>query len=117
MTKKTETQTIKGEDVGNATAVLAASAAPAGGKETIQTPAAVNKSAIATAIFDECYKMSPVPQRKDILARVKQEAGLTDAGAATYLQNYKRKHNLSKSPAQSAPAADAAPATEGDKAE
>lgn len=95
MTKKTETQTIKGEDVGNATAVLAASA-PAGGKETVQTAVSLNKSAIATKIFDESYAMTPVPQRKDILARVKAEAGLTDAGAATYLQNYKRKHGLSK---------------------
>jgi hypothetical protein len=64
--------------------------------------------------------MNPVPQRKDILARVKTEAGLTDAGAATYLQNYKRKHGLSKAPetaTAAAPAGDAPAAGEGEQQE
>lgn len=85
MSKKTET-----------TATEQTNAPAAGGSETVQTQASVNKAAIANAIFDECYKMNPVPQRKDILARVKEEAGLTDAGAATYLQNYKTKMGLVK---------------------
>lgn len=109
MSKKNDTQTIKGSDVGTVPAAVLAASAPQGGSETVVTQTSVNKSAIATAIFDECYKMTPVPQRKDILARVKTEAGLTDAGAATYLQNYKRKHGLSKT-TEAAPAADAAKA-------
>lgn len=108
MSKKTEVQTITSKDVGMVPAAVLAASAPASGKETIQTATAVNKSAIATKIFDECYAQSPVPQRKDILARVKTEAGLTDAGAATYLQNYKKKKGLSKT--AEAPAADAAKA-------
>lgn len=110
MTKKTtatDKQEVTKDDVGTVPADVAK------GPETIQTQTSVNKSAIATAIFDECYKMNPVPQRKDILARVKEAAGLTDAGAATYLQNYKKKHGLSKV----ATVAEAAPAAEGEKTE
>lgn len=115
MAKKTETQVVGKDDVGTVPADIVKE----GNKEVVQTQASINKSAIATAIFDECYKMNPVPQRKDILARVKKEADLTDAGAATYLQNYKRKHGLSKA-TTAAPAQSAAPEAaeaEGEQAE
>lgn len=99
MSKKnatTTSETITSKDVGTVPAAVLAASAPT----TVQTPAAVNKAAIANAIFAECYAngADKAPQRKDILARVKTEAGLTDAGAATYLQNYKRKNGLSKAP-------------------
>lgn len=78
--------TVKG-----ATEVVAAK-----GPETITTPAAANKADKARAIFSEMFAQSPVPARKDMIARAVQEAGLTQAGAATYLQNYKTKNNLVK---------------------
>jgi hypothetical protein len=62
--------------------------------EAIVTQAAVNKAEKARAIFKECYAMPQVPQRKDIIARMVKEAGLTKAGAATYLQNMKTKAGL-----------------------
>jgi hypothetical protein len=72
------------------------------GPEVVTTATADNKAAKARAIFDACYAMNPVPQRKDIIARAVNEAGLTPAGAATYLQNYKSKKGLVK---KTAPAA------------
>ena len=75
--------------------VSKAAAAPANnGPEVVKTATSVNKADKARAIFDECYKQSPVPQRKDIIARAVKEADLTPAGAATYLQNYKTKNGL-----------------------
>ena len=60
----------------------------------IVTQAATIKADKARAIFKEAYSMSPVPQRKDIINRFVVEAGLTKAGAATYLQNMKKKAGL-----------------------
>lgn len=61
-------------------------------KAVVQTIVVVaKKSHLAQIIFDESYKMNPVPQRKDIIARLMAEASLTAAGAATYLQNMKKK--------------------------
>lgn len=57
----------------------------------IVSETSTKKSILAQAIFDECYKMVPVPQRKDIINRLTLEAKLTKAGAATYLQNMKKK--------------------------
>ena len=89
----------------NTTAASNNAAAPANkGPEVVTTATADNKAAKARAIFDECYKMNPVPQRKDIIARAVNEAGLTPAGAATYLQNYKTKNNLVKKAAAPAKA-------------
>ena len=59
-----------------------------------QTVAALTKADKARTIFKEAYSMSPVPQRKDIINRMVVEAGLTKAGAATYLQNMKTKAGL-----------------------
>ena len=52
-----------------------------------ETPAAAapKKSEIARVIFGEMYGKSP---RKDVIARFKAEAGLSEAGAATYYQNF-----------------------------
>lgn len=48
----------------------------------------VNKAELARAIFTAMYPASP---RKDIIVRFKAEAGLSDAGAATYYQNFVKK--------------------------
>jgi hypothetical protein len=80
----------------NKNAVAAAVIATAASQvETITTPKAETKADKARAIFAECYSMNPVPQRKDILARIQNEAGCTKAGSATYLQIYKDKNGLS----------------------
>lgn len=79
----------------SANATKAADAAPANkGPEVITTQVSVNKADKARAIFKEMFAQSPVPQRKDMIARAVNEAGLTQAGAATYLQNYKTKNGL-----------------------
>lgn len=53
-----------------------------------------SKAQRANAIFAECYAMESVPQRKDILAKVQAECGLTIHGSATYLHNYRAKNGL-----------------------
>lgn len=60
---------------------------------------AARKSDKAREIFNQCYANfhtdpKSVPQRKDIIQRFVTEAGLTPAGAATYLQNMKKKAGL-----------------------
>lgn len=76
---------------GKATISKAAAKRPAA-KTIARTPAAQNhtKADIARTVFAKCYGMKQVPARKEILARVQAEAGLTEKGAATYLQNYRR---------------------------
>ena len=59
-----------------------------------QSVTVLTKADKARTIFKEAYSMSPVPQRKDIINRMVVEAGLTKAGAATYLQNMKTKAGL-----------------------
>jgi hypothetical protein len=63
--------------------------------EVIAVAMAPTKADKARAIFAECYAMEQVPERKAIIGRAIAEAGLTKAGAATYLQNYKDKQGLS----------------------
>lgn len=53
--------------------------------------AAPSKADKARAIFTEMFAQSPVPARKDMIAKAVSEAGLTQKGAATYLQNFKNK--------------------------
>lgn len=126
--KNTTAETITGADVGSLSETLKGTetiapttGAPVSVPVKVTTREATGKSAIAQKIFDESYANyatdpKSVPQRKDILERCIAEAGLTPAGAATYLQNYKRKHGYSQPPATtSAPAAQTAP--EGDTAE
>lgn len=60
----------------------------------VATVVAMSKAALARAIFDDAYKQSPVPARKEILARAVAGADLTEKGAATYLQNFKRANGL-----------------------
>jgi hypothetical protein len=60
---------------------------------------AVTKADKAREVFLDCYKdyhVNPasVPARKDIIARLMSECGLTQNGAATYLQNMKTKAGL-----------------------
>ena len=123
---KGNSEVITGKDVGTlaavvgdapvaAVVVIAPAAAPVAstnvpstaGAETITTVAGKSKSQMAQAIFRECYAQTPVPQRKDIIARAMAETGLTQAGAATYLQNFKSANGLTKkvAPAPAAPAA------------
>lgn len=91
-------ETITKADVG----VLNA-AALTGGSETVVTVAGESKAKKAKAIFKEMFAMQPVPARKDMINRAVAEADLTQQGAATYLQNYKRDNNLSKPRAAVAP--------------
>ena len=53
----------------------------------------------AIEVFNDCYKdgVDKAPQRKDIIARLMNEANLTQNGAATYLQNMKKKAGLVES--------------------
>jgi hypothetical protein len=65
----------------------------------LSTTAGVKKSDLARVVFLDCYKdyhINPasVPARKDIIARLMKECGLTQNGAATYLQNMKTKAGL-----------------------
>lgn len=65
----------------------------------IVTARAETKSSKALAVFNDCYKnyhVDPksVPARKDIINRLIAECGLTQNGAATYLQNMKTKAGL-----------------------
>ena len=62
--------------------------------EVITTAAVPGKMSKAAAIFAECMALSPVPARKDILARFQAEAGCTKAGSATYLQILKGRAGL-----------------------
>lgn len=121
--KKGTAETITSNDVGSLKEVLGTTAAApvAVAPVVVTTRQATGKSAIAQKIFDESYANyatdpKSVPQRKDILQRCIDEAQLTPSGAATYLQNYKRKHGYSHSPTTAAPQA-AAPAAEADKTE
>lgn len=80
----------KANQAANATKAVEANKGP----EVVTTAVATNKADKARAIFSEMFAQNPRPARKDMIARAVQEAGLTQAGAATYLQNYKTKNNL-----------------------
>lgn len=72
--------------------------------ETVQpvvilTQKAESKADKAKVVFMDCYKnyhldQKSVPARKDIINRLITECGLTQNGAATYLQNMKTKAGL-----------------------
>ena len=62
----------------------------------------ITKADKARAVFADCYPdgKTTTVQRKDIINRMVAEAGLTKAGAATYLQNFKDKAGITvKKPA------------------
>ena len=65
----------------------------------IQTQKSITKMDRAIEVFNDCYKdgVDKAPQRKDIIARLMNEANLTQNGAATYLQNMKKKAGLVES--------------------
>lgn len=69
-----------------ASATTVAAAAPSGD----------TKAAKARKVFAEVYPdgKNTTFQRKDIIAKLEQEAGLTKNGAATYLQNWKDKQGI-----------------------
>lgn len=58
----------------------------------------VTKAVVARGIMKEMYLEGQVkgyvPARKDIINRLVKDAGLTDKGAATYLQNWKKEMGL-----------------------
>lgn len=65
----------------------------------IKTEKSIQKTDLAREVFNDCYKNyhtdpKSVPQRKDIINRLISECGLTQNGAATYLQNMKKKAGL-----------------------
>ena len=71
----------------------------------VAAPVVETKASKARAVFNDCYKdAAAVPQRKDIIARMVAECGLTKAGAATYLQNFKTKAGLVVKKEAAAPA-------------
>lgn len=59
----------------------------------VQTEAAVSKAAKAREIFSE---MSGSP-RKDVVQKFVEEAGLTEKGAATYYQNFRKEAGMVQS--------------------
>lgn len=62
----------------------------------VQTEAAVSKAAKAREIFSE---MSGSP-RKDVVQKFVEEAGLTEKGAATYYQNFRKEAGMVQSRVQ-----------------
>lgn len=71
------------------------------GPVTIATRNGTTKADKAREIFLDCYKdhhkdPKTVPARKDIITRLINEAGLTQNGAATYLQKMKSQAGLVK---------------------
>lgn len=82
-TKGSNKEVISGADVGKVPA------------EVIATASAPTKADLCRKVFDEAYAQTTVPQRKDIIAQASAASGLSKAGTATYLQNYKDKKGLS----------------------
>lgn len=62
-------------------------------QEVVAAPV-LTKADKARKIFTECYAQTPVPKREVIIKRFIEEAGLTKAGAGTYLQNMKNKAGI-----------------------
>lgn len=62
----------------------------------IQTIKSITKADLAREIFNDCYKegVDKAPERKVIIQRMMKEANLTQNGAATYLQNLKKKAGI-----------------------
>jgi hypothetical protein len=63
---------------------------PVSGTTTITTAQSASKAEKARAIFGEMQN-SP---RKDVVARFVTDAGLTEKGAATYYQNFRKEAGL-----------------------
>lgn len=67
----------------------------------IQPQAAQNKAAKAREIFSEMQTEGK--PRKDTIQRFVDEAGLTEKGAATYYQNFRKEAGLVHSTVQTVP--------------
>ena len=100
-----DNQVIQANDTGSVEKVLETSQAEvvqqttaAPQAEVIQSaaPATASKAQRANAIFKEMFGREQVPARKDMIKAAMAGAGLTEKGAATYLQNYKAKNGLVK---------------------
>lgn len=59
--------------------------------ESFVSAGGMNKMAISRKIFNEIGTKEP---RKNVIARMKDEANLSDAAAATYYQNLKKEAGL-----------------------
>jgi hypothetical protein len=75
----------------NKETIVAASAAA-----KVETITTVTKASIANPLLAEMFAKPEAerPARKDMIAVIMEKAGLSKAGAATYLQNFKAKHGL-----------------------
>lgn len=96
-TKNTEVNTNDAANSGPETIV--APAAPERAPVTLTMRSGATKADKAREIFLDCYKNHHIdpkstPARKDIIARLMSEAGLTANGAATYLQKMKSDAGL-----------------------
>lgn len=62
----------------------------------VNTAAVITKADKARVVFAEAYPdgKTTTMQRKDIIAKLIVDAGLTKAGAGTYLQNFKSKAGI-----------------------
>ena len=84
------TNATKKVNLEKAVIVNAAVAAPA------VVVVADTKATKARAVFAQCYPdgKTTTMARKDIIAKLQADAGLTKAGAGTYLQNLKSKAGI-----------------------
>ena len=105
-------QIAKAKTVSAAAAVALASAnsetivnnAPAAAAAVVTVPTKADK---ARVVFAEAYPdgKTTTMARKDIIAKLQSDAGLTKAGAGTYLQNYKNKAGITVHRAKAEPVA------------
>jgi hypothetical protein len=94
MARKTNKAVVV-EVVANVAEVLAETNVQVAENTEVQTEvvAKVTKADIGRTIFNESLATGNLV-RKDVIARLVAEAGLTKAGAATYFQNMKNKAGL-----------------------
>lgn len=66
--------------------------------DKVETIVSVTKASIANPILAEMFSKPEAerPARKDMIGTLVEKAGLTKAGAATYLQNFKAKNGYTK---------------------
>ena len=115
MAKKTPNTT---ETVAEVPAVVAATEEQLTTNTEVMAAAEVHvvKADLGRTIFAEELAKGPLV-RKDVIARLVGEAGLTKAGAATYYQNMKKKAGLVVARVAAAPAEGAAEVVDGGEGE
>ena len=109
MRSTTEREPIMKTTKSNKATILSAAAVAPAAVIASAAPAAVvvvTKADKARGVFAYCYPDGKTTkmQRKDIIAKLIGEAGLTKAGAGTYLQNMKNKAGITVHRAPAAPA-------------